>query len=276
VQRILTIGVLLLIFFNQALSQKKKTVLGNMCRGFVVSTNETNREIKLEYKEGDKTESFVGVLKEGVKETLKDGSLRPFSFSMIPVGARVRVFYNTKDEMVNGDKVKVNKISRLDLLGKDEYSALRETIKVDPSAKVILSETGKLPSANPLKLFIAVGHDRIRNHLINWVAGWNKDSASKFGSLEIVSTPAAADLCLVILEGSEHILVPFVMTDGEGDDHIFPLVSLYLVGKKDGEVEILWKQGFLIRQDEEDEAAPTRKDRIEKELEKRLKARLKY
>src|SRR5256885_16752221 len=65
---------------------------GDTWSGEVSAVNDANREITLVYNSSKKTETFVGVLQQGYKVKLKDGSLAELKVSMIPIGRRLRVY----------------------------------------------------------------------------------------------------------------------------------------------------------------------------------------
>jgi hypothetical protein len=89
---------------------------GDMWTGEVSAVNDANREITLVYTGKKKTESFVGVVQEGYKAKLKDGSLAELKVSMIPIGRRLRVYYMAKDRKANGRKEKFYEIFQIDFL----------------------------------------------------------------------------------------------------------------------------------------------------------------
>ena len=89
---------------------------GDIWTGEVSVTDDAKREITLVYTGKKKTESFVGVLQEGYKAKLKDGSLAELKVSMLPIGTRLRVYYMAKDRKVNGRKEKFYEIFQIDFL----------------------------------------------------------------------------------------------------------------------------------------------------------------
>ena len=89
---------------------------GDTWTGKVSTVNDANHEISLVYNGNKKTESFVGVLREGYKVKLKDGSLSELKVSMIPIGSRLRVYYMAKDRKINGQKEKFYEIFQIDFL----------------------------------------------------------------------------------------------------------------------------------------------------------------
>src|SRR5436309_14036037 len=86
---------------------------GDIWTGEVTAVNAANREITLTYVKGEKRESFVGVLPEGYKVKLKDGSDHELKVSEIPIGARVTVYYLAKSRKVEGKKTNFYEIFRL-------------------------------------------------------------------------------------------------------------------------------------------------------------------
>jgi hypothetical protein len=83
---------------------------GDTWTGTVTDTNDETREIKLTYTKGDKTESFTGVLKTGLKAKRNDGSETEWKPSDIPIGTRIVVYYMAQTKKVEGQKVKFYEI----------------------------------------------------------------------------------------------------------------------------------------------------------------------
>jgi hypothetical protein len=82
--------------------------------GIVVSTNDATCEITLE-SGGGESETFIGVLKEGVSTKAKDGSVKPLRPSDIPKGIKIIVFYEQKKTKAGNGKLKVyNEIFRIE------------------------------------------------------------------------------------------------------------------------------------------------------------------
>lgn len=269
-KRILTIGFTSLIIFNLAFAQKRSTILGDAFTGEVVATDDNTREISIRYEVKGKTETLTGTLVEGYQVKMKDGSSRELKVSDIPSGTRVRVFYKTKEQDTGGKKVKINRISRIDFLGKDEFSRLRAALNLEPSTPAALSEASALSTSQPLKMYLAIEDDRIKDRFVGWVSKWNKDQAGKSGALEIVSGLAEADASLVVLKGAENLVMTPFMVGADEKVHSFPPITAFLVSKKNDGLEVLWKQVLLTNPESESE-----KGRIEGEIEKRMKARLK-
>ncbi len=208
-KRILIASIITLIFFNLTLAQKRTTILGDAWTGEVVATDADSREITIKYMEKGKTETFTGLLAEGYQVKMKDGSSHDLKVSEIPIGTRVRVFSRTKEQGIGGRKVKINRISRIDFLGKDEFSRLRESLNLESSVTVTIVDSGNLPTVTPLKLYLAIDLPRIKDCFVDWVSKWNKEQAIKYGPLEIVPDLAQSDVALIAYRGSESMIVPF-------------------------------------------------------------------
>jgi hypothetical protein len=256
-ERVVALVLATLSFFGLATAQKVTTVLGDAWTGEVVSTDEGKREIIIRFESKGKTETFTGVLVEGYKVKMKDGSTVELKVSEIPVGTRIRVFAKTREQDVGGRKAKVNLISRIDFLGKDDFARLREQLNVQPSTSVTLAESKDLPAGNPLKIYMAVEDPKVSESLIEWIGKWNKDNGAKYGTLEVVSNMAKADVYLARYRGSKLIV------------EIMPTATIFLVVPKNDRLEVIWRQAVAI--DPEQGSSPI----IEKEFEKRMKARRK-
>lgn len=266
-KRILTICFATLIIFTLASAQKRSTILGDAFTGEVVATDANTREITIKYEEQGKAETFTGTLVEGYQVKMKDGSSRELNVSEIPSGTRIRVFFKTKEQDTAGKKVKINIISRIDFLGKDEFSSLRAALNLEPSTPVVLSKSA-LPTSTPLKMYVTIEDERIKNGFVDWVNKWNQDQSRKYGVLQIVSIPADADASLVVLNGAVNWVASPVLVGADGKVHSVS-VTAYLVSKKNNGLEVLWKQ-VLSTNPESDSG----KRLIEGEVEKRMKARL--
>lgn len=83
---------------------------GDTWTGTVTFTSDETREIKLAYTNKDKTETFIGVLKDGYKVKMRDGSMRELKPSSIPVGDKIIVFYMPDTRKIDGKKIKVYEI----------------------------------------------------------------------------------------------------------------------------------------------------------------------
>jgi hypothetical protein len=89
---------------------------GDTWSGEVTSTNDDTREITLTYTKGSKTETFTGVLLEGYKVKLKDGTPLELKPSEISKGTHWMVFYMQKTRKNGDKKIRYYEIFRLQAL----------------------------------------------------------------------------------------------------------------------------------------------------------------
>lgn len=253
-------------------SAQKSKMLNDMFTGKVVATNDDTREITLTYSGKDKTETFTGVLKAGYQVKMNDGSLHDLKVSELPPGERIRVFYKPTSREVNGQKVKVNVIFRVDIMGPDEFTRMRQLLKVDRSTPVTFVESKGLPGGDSLRLKFVCDDPESCAEFTKWVEEWNKQEARKYGKVEIVPLAEPADLALVIHRGGE---LPAAA--------ILPMISVFLVVEKPAGLEVIWKLTYAPRglfnsgyETSREEAAGGIREprlRVTIELEKRLRAR---
>ncbi len=272
-RKLLFVTLLMFIVAASAYAQKVKTFLGDVCKGVVVSTNETTREITINYPDlkTKKTETFVGVLEDGYKQRLRDGTFRELKVSELKPDTRIRVFFKEKTEDVAGQKVKVARIHRIEFLGRDQYTILREALNLPPSIPVTLAETERLPVVDPLRLYVAIAEPYIQERLVKWVGQWNKEQGEKYGEIVVVADLAQAHVAAVFFWGFDEslALLPIMMYDRSGDEHDIFQATVQLVSKTDDGLKVLWlKQTMESRRKIEGAQG-----QIERELEKRMKAR---
>lgn len=262
-RRVFFAGLIISLLITSVFAQKNKTIIGDTWTGIVESTNEATREITI-VNPNKKTETFVGVLKDGYQVKLKDGTSRELKVSELKPGMRVRFLYKSANIDVAGRQTKVQLINRVDFLGRDNYTRLREILKLTPETPVSVVESGKLPAKDPLKLHLALQEPELVGGMVLWAGLWNKEQAAKHGSVEIVDDPTQADVSLVAIWGSDD---PVFVISFEG---VSP-ATVYLTTKDNNGLQVLWQQRRLMSSDAPDVAAAS----LGKELEKRLKARSK-
>ncbi|HKR11366.1 MAG TPA: hypothetical protein VJT15_04875 [Pyrinomonadaceae bacterium] len=260
----LPLALTLLLFSSLVFAQKRTTIIGDTWTGLVESTNEATREITI-VNPNKKTETFAGVLKEGYQVKLKDGTSRELKVSELKPGMRVRFLYKSTTLKVGGRETKAKLINRIDFLGRDDYTRLREMLKLAPDTPVSAVESGKLPAKDPLKIYLALQEPELVGAMVLWVDQWNSGQAAKYGRVKIVDDPTQADVSLVGIWGSS-------------DDPVFVIsfagvsaATLYLVSKDNNGLQVLWLQRRFMSPDAPQYAAAS----IGKELEKKLKARSK-
>jgi hypothetical protein len=265
--------LLVLTFVPVASAQKASTVFGETVKGVVVTANEATREITLAYPDKDKTQTFVAVLESGYQQKLRYVTFRELAISELNSGLRLRVFFKQKTEMVSGQKVKVAIINRIDFLGRDEYTILREILGLPPSFPVTRVESAKLPTGDPLKVYLSIPQPQIEKRFLRWVKQWNEYDARKYGRVEVVSDREQADISAVFFWGTDEMFdfVSFPMGFQGYDLHEMSPGTAQLVTKDAAGLKVLWLKVVL----ETPERADELQGLMEKELEKRLKARAK-
>ncbi len=262
-KRLLLTALLISLFTTSVLSQKQTTIIGDAWTGVVESANEATREITIVTPE-KKTETFVGVLKDDYQVKLKDGSSRELKISEVRPGQRIRVFYKSKTIDSAGQSKKVKLIHRLDFLGRDEHTRVREMLKLEPSIPVSMAESSKLPNKNPLKLYVVSEVELVADRLAMWAASWNNEEGVKYGRIEIVDNLEQADVSLVVFWGSDETVARFAFSGYSGG-------TSYLVSKDNKGLHVFWQRSVTFLVNAPGATAPF----LGKELGTRLKARSK-
>lgn len=254
------------------LAQKAKTIMGDSWKGVVESSDEATREIKL-INPDKKTETFVGVLEDGYQVKLKDGTSRELKMSELKPGLRVRLFYKSKTLDVAGRRTKVNVINRVQFLGRDNYTRMRETLKVEPSTPVVDATARDLPSTDPFKLHLALEPESLRKGLLEWVEEWNKYESKKHGRVEIVDDLAQADVSLTVIWGKDDSFfhLPALMARGNEDLRWVGFGTGYLTIKDDAGLHLLWEGSIGLDMKEPERAAPALGQFLERKLKERKK-----
>jgi hypothetical protein len=268
-----TVLILLLLSLNTATyAQKRTTIAGDAWVGIVVTANETTREITLRHPDQSKNETFVGILEEGYKVRLKDGSWRFLQMSEIEPGSRIRVFYKSKTRDVGSQKVKALVIHRLDFLGIDQYTLLREALNLPALTPIAVNDGTKVPAANPLRLYLSIQQPSLHKRLTDWVAEWNEREGAKHRRIEIVSEFANSDVSIVSFWGRDELvaIAPAMVSDGYGELRDFFPASIYLVTKAQDALKVIWETGFMMPREKFEGQL-----RFEKEIEKMIKAKTK-
>jgi hypothetical protein len=255
---------------NAIVAQKKSGLMGDMWTGVVESANETTREITI-VNPDKKTERFTGVLVDGYMLPMIDGSKRELKMADVKPGLRVRAFYKSKTQDVAGQKTKVNVINRFQFLGIDEYTRLRQMLKVESSIPVSKAAAPELPTKDPFKLFLAFEPQGVDKGLVVWVDQWNKEQSAKYGRVEIVNELAQADASLVVIWGDDdsYIALPVMMGFEGSDPSYHGFGTAYLATKNAGELRVLSQLRIAVEMKQPDLTGIF----LGKQLEKRLKAR---
>lgn len=265
-RRIVLAGLTVALLAGLARAQKRTTPFGDAWTGQVVSASETTREITLRADDKTKNETFVGVLEEGYKLKLTNGGERELRVSELTPGMRVRVFYKTKKQ--------VRSIYKIEFLGIDEYTRLREALKLGGAIPVAPAESGGLPAADPLKIHLAVVQPYVEQGFVEWVNRWNKKEAAKYGAIQLAPEAASADVSIVAFWGRDEdvalfpILMNYVDTGRQSTAYIS---TLHIVTKDAGGLKVLWQKALILPRDK----PPRWEGVFEREIEKMMKARSK-
>ena len=247
---LLIVSVLLSIAAVHA--QKEKTLVGEAWIGTVEYTDEATREIKL-VNQKKKTETFVGFLIAPYVVKLKDGVLREIQFAEIKPGMRVRAFYKSKTEEMAGKRRKSNLIDHIQFLGHDDYTRLREILKLDPSIPVTTVADSRLTANDSLNLFVAIQPRNLSESIIKWADQWNKKQPAKHWQVKIVDDPDQSDASLVVIWGDDDSYIkPDIQMHRPGDmvssgsSTASAPVTIYVTTKDENGLKVLWERHRMI------------------------------
>jgi len=270
-RKLLALISLLVLVNVVAGAQKKTSLFGDTWTGVVESVNETTREITI-VNPDKKTEKFTGVLVDGYQMPMIDGSKQELKMSDVKPGLRVRAFYKSKTQEVGGQKTKINLINRFQFLGRDDYTRLRQMLKVEPSLPVSKA-ADELPKTDPFKLFVAFEPQGLDKGLLAWVDHWNKEQALKYGRVVIVDDLAQADASLVVIWGDDdsYMVLPVMMSYNGSYYSDYGFGTAYLASRNDSELRVSWQSRIGVDVKEGDLTGVF----LGKQIEKRLKARQK-
>jgi hypothetical protein len=255
-------------------AQKKSTLFGDIVVGELTGKDETTHEMTIKYPGKEGPEIFSGILADDYKLKSEDG--RVWQLTEIVPGMHIRVFYKSMDEKVSGQKKKINKIFRIDYLGKDEYARLRNQLKVDESMAFAHAEKDELPATSPLKVYLAIGYSNGSEYFLESIDNWNKKNGDSYGKLEIVSKLERADISVVVAREADTMVMvlpagPF--NDATSSKGQFSQATSYLVVRESGSLKVLWTRVVPVLSYSNTEASPRTFEVVMAELEKRMKAR---
>jgi hypothetical protein len=258
-----------------AMAQKKSTPFGDLVVGELTGKDAATKEITIKYPDKEGPEIFSGILTDDYKLKSEDG--RVWQLTEIVPGMHIRVFYKSRHEKVSGQDKKVNRISRLDYLGKDEYSRLRNQLNVDPSMAVASAANDDLPAGSPLKVCLAIGYSNIAEYLVESIGKWNQKNGDSYGKLEVVPKFEQADISVVIARGADTMvaIIPAgPMYNGSSEiKGAWAQDTSYLVVKDSGGLKVLWTTVVPVFMYSDFEASPRSFEVLMAELGKRMKAR---
>lgn len=271
---LLLTALILGIAIVPTVAQKKSTLFGDIVIGELTGKDEATREITIKYPGKEGPEIFSGILADDYKLKSQDG--RVWRLSEIVPGMHIRVFYKSSHEKVSGQTKKINKISRIDYLGKDEYARLRNQLNVDPSIAFAHAEKDDLPAMRPLKVYLSLAYGNVHEYFVESIEKWNQKNGNSYGKLEIVSDLKQADISVVVAREADTMVtvLPAGPFNGNSDSKAaWYQATSYLVVKDSGSLKILWTRVVHVLMYSDTEASPRSFEVVMAELGKRMKAR---
>ena len=268
--------VVMCVAISSVVAQKKNTLMGDIVIGELTGKDEATREITLKYPGKEGTEIFSGFLVDGYKLRLGEGSLRDLTLSELVPGMHIRVFYKTGNAKVSGQEKKINKITKIEVLGNDKYFRLRNQLNLDPSTTIAQAEKeDNLPTNSPLKVYLAVPYKQVHQQLVAWIDKWNRKNGDSYGKLEIVSDFEPADTLIVVARGSDTMVaaLPMMSSDGRDVEGVWSHATSYLVVKDAGRLKLLWTNVAPVLSSPQAEVSLKTIELVTAEMEKRMKAR---
>src|SRR6185436_3897792 len=275
---LLLMAVMLGVLITPTVAQKKSTFMGDIVIGELTGMDEATHEITIKYPGKEGTEIFNGILVDGYKLRREDGRPGNVEFNEILPGMHIRVFYKSGEVKVNGQEKKVNKIHRLDFLGKDEHDRLRNQLNIDPAIPVALAEKDDLPAKSPLKIYLAAAYRDSQERFVESIDKWNRKNGDAYGKLELISDLNGADVLIVIARGADGMVAALALglLDADGNSKVAGEISQatsYLVVKYPGALKVLWKGVAPVVSSPDIDSSRRTNESAMGELEKRLKAR---
>jgi hypothetical protein len=256
------------------MAQKKSTLFGDIVIGELTGKDEATREITIKYPGKVGPEIFSGILTDDYKLKSEDG--RVWQLSEIVPGMHIRVFYKSINEKVSGQEKKINKISRIDYLGKDEFARLRNQLNVDPSTPFAHAEKDDLPATSPLKVYLAIAYGNVHEYFVESIDKWNQKNGNSYGKLEVVSDLKQADISVVVAREADTMVtvIPAGPVNGSTENMgAWAQATSYLVAKDTEGLKVLWTKIVPAFNYSNTDASPKTFEVVMAELAKRMKAR---
>jgi len=268
--------VVLCSAMGSVVAQKKSTFFGDIVIGELAGKDEATREITIKYSGKQGTEIFSGTLADDSKLNLGMSRGRDLMLSEIALGMHIRVFYKTRNEKIGGQEKKINKISRLEVLGEDQYFRIRRELNLNPSTAIAPAENGDdLPTTSPLKVYLSIPYNDVHEEVVEWIEKWNRKNGNSFGKLEIVSDFDRADTLIVVAVGSDTLVaeIPDYDTQERVNRGVWSQATSYLVVKNAGRLTVLWTNVAPVYVTQNTGISPQAAEALTGEVEKRMKAR---
>ena len=264
---LLLTAIILGVAIGSNVAQKKNTFMGDIVIGELTGRDEATREITVKYPGKEGPEIFSGFLVDGYKLKM-DASRSDLKLSEIVPGMYIRVWYKTEK--------KINKISKIEVLGNDEFFRIRNQLNLDPSTAIAHAEKDDLPAKSPLKVFLAIAYGNVHQHLVEWIDKWNQKNGDRYGKLEIVSDVEQADIFIVTARGADTGVAVIPVTigrDGTTIEGRWSHATSYLVVKDAGRLKLLWTGVGPVFSSPGSEFSNKTNELVTAELEKRMKAK---
>jgi hypothetical protein len=259
-------------------AQKKSTFVGDLVIGELTGKDEATREITIKYPAIEGTEIFTGILADDSRLKMGERGVRDLMLSEILPGMYIRVFYKTRRETVSGQEKRINKITRLEVLGEDQFFRIRNQLNLRPSVVIEYAENGStLPARSPLKIYPDIAYPNVHQDLVAWIDKWNQKKGDSYGKLEIVHDLYQADALIVIAPGADTMVavLPMMASDGSGAiQGVLYQATSYLILKDAGRLKVLWTKVVpVLSTSNLADVSPKTFEVVMAELEKRMKAR---
>ena len=271
---LLLILVVLCGAIGTVVAQKKSTLIGDIVIGKIAGKDEATREITIEYRGKEGIEIFSGILVDGYKLRI-EGSRQELQLSEIVPGMYIRLYYKTGREKVSGQEKKINKITKVDVLGNDEYFRIRDQVKLDQSTTIEHAEEDDIPASSPLKVCLSIAFDHVHQDLVTWIDKWNRKNGDSYGKLELVSDMGQADVLIVVARGADTMVaaLPMLSPDGREVAGVWAQGTTYLVVKDAGRMKVIWTRVAGVFSGRHADVSRKTTESVIDEMEKRMKAR---
>ena len=256
---------------GSTLAQKRSTLMGDIVVGELTGKDDVTREITIKYSGKEGPEMFSGILVDAYKLRTEDGQPSDMKLTDIMPGMHIRVFYKTGNE----NHKKINKISRLDVLGEDKYFRVRKQLNLSPSTPIAPAETEDLPAGSPLKVYLAISNSLVNSQLVVWINKWNQKNGDSYGKLEPVSDLEQADFAIVVARGSDVMVAALPMMSPDGGklvEGVWSHATSYLVVKDAGRLKVLWTGVAPVFTRPDVEVSLKTTELVIAEMEKRMKS----
>ena len=262
---------------GSVVAQKKNNIImGDMVIGELTGKDDTTREITIKYPGKEGPEIFNGILVDSYKLRTEDGYPASLQLSEIMPGMHIRVFYKSGSQKVDGQQKKINKISRLDVLGEDRYFRVRKQLNLAPLTAIAPAENDPLPASSPLKVYLSISYNDVHQELVEWINKWNRKNGDSYGKLEPVSDLEQADISIIVARGSDTLVAELPFVGGKGNtviEGVWTQGTSYLVVKDAGRLKVLWTAIGIAFRSPNAESSSKSTELVIAEMEKRMKAR---